>query len=585
MRIFLAILLATQQVFALTTNNKVAAFNRTEGAVVYENYALNQSFDKNLNGVTAFGGTPSIVTTTGVKLIGAGSLQWATAANTDILQIRSKPLPIGTNGLNCQSSFIYATPSGGVVTTQEFTAYVANSSGTNISGTTNLPATFNIAGTQTSKTVTLYYPCPYNAGTPANSYVDVVVKHTASNSTSIIIDEMMIQQANSLGAGVPNNTYSAVVAGTASPSTVSAVTPSGSAWITSCTRSATGRWACPISGFNLKPNCNLTKVTASGSTGPWIPQYDYAGSTNTSLVFFANDSTNTAVNTNFIVNCQRAEADFIQPAITPNQWNYGPTAYTPTFGAGFGTPTNVSLFHWRTGKFLNVSGAFTSGTTSAAIGSISLPNGLTIDASALGINNTTSNPGQEVGRFNYPAVDGFGNIVTAPATSTSVVYFATNNGNGTRLTPTSSVSSNALTSTTVTSIFFRVPIAGWTENQNAPQLLGSSTTNFNGAHREVFGSFYGANNTSTCSSGTCTMFNSTGDVVATRTATGNYDLTITPPFNSVPSCTCSRSSLSGSAIECGQNLAGSTASVAKISTQAGSTYTDAQVNFRCWAPR
>lgn len=479
MRILLSILLIISPILGhaqLSTNNKVAAFNRTEGAVVYENYALNQSFDKNLVGVsTPTGGTASIVTTSGVKLFGKGSLQFAVTSTGQLTAIRSKPFPIGLNGQTCQTKFTYATPYGGAVTQREFSYFVTNSSGTKISATATLPATFDIAGTQQSKTAVVFYPCPYNSVTPANSWVELTIEHIGSASTSIIIDEKFDMVANDIGAGVPNNVFSAKV------SSAGVVSDENEDFISGNCAVASGTQTCTfVSGkFNIAPNCTYS-INASGVSG----LASNATTSTTSLAFTSfGSSTGTPNAASFNIVCTRAGTDFIQPAITPNQWNYGPTAYTPTFGAGFGTPTNVSLFHWRTGKFLNVSGAFTSGTTSAAIGSISLPNGLTIDASALGINNTTSNPGQEVGRFNYPAVDGFGNIVTAPATSTSVVYFATNNGTGTRLTPTSSVSSNALPSTTVTSIFFRVPIAGWTENQNAPQLLGSLTSNANSALR------------------------------------------------------------------------------------------------------
>lgn len=57
------------------------------------------------------------------------------------------------------------------------------------------------------------------------------------------------------------------------------------------------------------------------------------------------------------------------------------TAYTPTFSAGFGTVSSISVF-WKTvGDSLFIRGTATAGTTTGAAGSISLPSGKSIDSS------------------------------------------------------------------------------------------------------------------------------------------------------------------------------------------------------------
>jgi len=57
----------------------------------------------------------------------------------------------------------------------------------------------------------------------------------------------------------------------------------------------------------------------------------------------------------------------------PSQW----TAYTPTFGAGFGT-VSVQEFYWRRdGDSILIRGSWTNGTVSASVGTVSLPSGLT----------------------------------------------------------------------------------------------------------------------------------------------------------------------------------------------------------------
>jgi len=62
------------------------------------------------------------------------------------------------------------------------------------------------------------------------------------------------------------------------------------------------------------------------------------------------------------------------------------TAYTPTFGAGFGTPTNVTCFYRRIGDNIQIFGSFTVGTTTTAAGTITLPSGLSAIAGLSSLN-------------------------------------------------------------------------------------------------------------------------------------------------------------------------------------------------------
>lgn len=55
-----------------------------------------------------------------------------------------------------------------------------------------------------------------------------------------------------------------------------------------------------------------------------------------------------------------------------------PVSYTPSWGAGLGTPTNVEIWYQRRGNFLRVYGRFSTGTTAASAATMSLPSGLTI---------------------------------------------------------------------------------------------------------------------------------------------------------------------------------------------------------------
>lgn len=139
------------------------------------------------------------------------------------------------------------------------------------------------------------------------------------------------------------------------------------------------------------------------------------------------------------------------------------TSYTPTFGAGWGTPSNVSFKYRRIGGELEVMGFFTMGTVSAAVGSFSLPSDLVIDSARVTRSNTTAASGQLIGHLLSNQNIGVGGIVTATGTSTTLVYasFAYDT-NPNKLIPISAVN-GAWVSSTDTSIYFKVPIAGWND--------------------------------------------------------------------------------------------------------------------------
>lgn len=205
-----------------------------------------------------------------------------------------------------------------------------------------------------------------------------------------------------------------------------------------------------------------------------------------------------------------------QQAVRIDQSNYGPTAYTPTLGAGFGTATNISFFQERKGSWLHVYGTFTVGTTAASASTISLPGTLTLDSTRLPISNTSANPGPMVGNWEQSeaVANTRGVIVTATGTSTTLVYFGNSETSASSaITPGNG---NAITaSSVVMTVDFLVPILGWTENQSAPLLVGSVTSLSTGMLRiesaKILGASTGAvtNASSNWISGTCSLSAST----------------------------------------------------------------------------
>jgi hypothetical protein len=137
-------------------------------------------------------------------------------------------------------------------------------------------------------------------------------------------------------------------------------------------------------------------------------------------------------------------------------------SYTPTISAGFGSVTGVSFFYKRNGKMLDVSGSFVTGTCTAALGTFTLPSGLTIDSAALPLANTSAGDGPIVGTLTTVGANQHTPIVTATSTSTLLVYMGNNFTNSASLVPTNP--SVNLSNNADTVVEFSVPISGWSSD-------------------------------------------------------------------------------------------------------------------------
>jgi len=141
-------------------------------------------------------------------------------------------------------------------------------------------------------------------------------------------------------------------------------------------------------------------------------------------------------------------------------------SYTPAL-TGFGTvsaPASNYCKYRRIGGDLAVECFFTSGTSTAVLASIALPTGLTLDTSRIVASNTTSGGGQSFGTMAQTTSGALNQIVSAVGTSTSLLYFGnslTNSGSSVLVPQNGSATVN---SSSNMSMFFLVPITGWSVN-------------------------------------------------------------------------------------------------------------------------
>lgn len=187
-------------------------------------------------------------------------------------------------------------------------------------------------------------------------------------------------------------------------------------------------------------------------------------------------------------------------SVSPNTYNWGAAvmewvAYTPTISAGFGTTTNSTFFYRRVGGSLEVQGSFTTGTPAASIATVTLPTGLALDTSKIGLANTTSGNAPIWGQWEASGAANLGPMVTATGTSSSLLYFAAASGVN-QLTPQNGT--GIVGTTAVVALYFEVPILGW----GVSQVLSSDTDT-----RVVAASYY-ASTTGTVSSAAPINFDS-----------------------------------------------------------------------------
>lgn len=210
---------------------------------------------------------------------------------------------------------------------------------------------------------------------------------------------------------------------------------------------------------------NCAKVDTSNTWGLYKVPFILGGTNNGIAIVSLNPATAASFDTSGLVYIDDA---FVGPQdLKQDVNNVGPwTAYTPTF-TGVGTVSNSSGKWRQAGESIEVEVSCTTGTSTAALASITLPNSYTIDSSKVNIVNTTANPGVSVGKYNtsQPTAGMMGDIVLAPSTSTSLVYFGDRDGNAaSHLTPSNG--SASISSSAVLSVSFKVPIT---------QFAGSSS--------------------------------------------------------------------------------------------------------------
>jgi hypothetical protein len=230
--------------------------------------------------------------------------------------------------------------------------------------------------------------------------------------------------------------------------------------------------------YDVTNSALITPTQYAIPQGAGTFQASWAATTSTSYRIIFHCAASNVTTTNWTMGLDNIQVAPKNVVIGPgiSDWQ----GYTPTFSAGFGTPTNVSFFWRRVGDSISVQGTLTTGTVAASLGSISLPSNVTIGT--VSITNTTSNAGPQVGSYVQTSSQSAGSLVTATGSSNNVVYiagfWANSSGGTTLLIPQNCTT--ILSGNQILSVIFTVPVANWSSNitfaNNQTEWVFNTTT-------------------------------------------------------------------------------------------------------------
>lgn len=334
---------------------------------------------------------------------------------------------------------------------------------------------------------------------PSSGSVGVSVVTTSSTTGTYYIDAGYVGNARNIGAGVPNNTFSAKV------SSAGVVSDENEDFLNGNCSTSSGTMTCNFSTskFALAPNCAVSAYIASANRALTITSISTS-----QLVFVGYGLLGTvaAADTGATIVCSRAGTDFIQPTIMPNSWDKDWSSFTPTL-TGVGTPSIEGCFYRKNNDSMDLKCTFVTGTVAASAFSITIPNSLQVDSSK---NPSSTNASSHGLAYNTTDSSGYPSSAAGPF----VVFSDTSvNANLLYISKVSSVgnfskangSDIASTTQRIRIEAYGIPIVGWATSQNAPLLVGSVTSNATSAVRTESARIYGGGTNSACTTSPCSV--------------------------------------------------------------------------------
>jgi hypothetical protein len=217
----------------------------------------------------------------------------------------------------------------------------------------------------TSATASLTF-VTVSSGQLAGTYSGSLVSSGATTAGDMLISQAYTIDLEDQAKVMTGKFYYKAFSGSSNCNFSGTSSNSFAVWIYDVTNAA---WIQPAGVYGMTQGSGVGYCTFTWQTPSNMSQFQVA-------IFFANATSGAATIyvDDFTVGPQTAPLGAIV-----TDW----TAYTPTVGAGYGTPTLKDFYWARQGDSLLIKGDMTIGTVSGATGTISLPTGLTIDPTKL----------------------------------------------------------------------------------------------------------------------------------------------------------------------------------------------------------
>ncbi len=628
--LFLLITLISFTATAQSTVTSVEA-EVTHGQKGYRNYVTNPTCKRNVAAITASDAVAVKNTTT--ALDGISDCKWNPTATAQTLTWAVKSFSKGIVGGNCEARINYLGDASLVKSyvkqgstkvtaadvqltnsgTNSATASLSYPCGDNSSATT---VVLESTGDAANNQYAIYAGENTNVGTVAQAIVagesyfsgmtSMIDAFTASTTVPVnyataadIPGPTVLFSTLGTWATTDNNTYMQTI--TNLPPGVYEAEFTGNYY----EASGSGNCSHGVSDGTTAGGWHYPTVTGAGSAGPMTFKNTFVYTTAQATVSFrpqvlacGSSSVNwypgsTVSRVMFRLKYSPSQS---QQAVRMDQSNFdwvdgGVTSITATTSNPT-KPSGIAIdkyWYRRRGSVLDVRVEFAAtNTTSAAAGSGDylfnvIPSGLAIDTTKLTAYATVEGSGQfsnrnAVGSGSMGSATNSGAVTVSVYNSTSVRLLAIYDANG------GAVSSGLfhLAETPHYTFYFSVPIVGWTENQNAPLLVGGVTNSSSGLTRVEAATI--ANN------GTATA-TQVGDWITsvTRNSAGHVTMVIKSGiFSATPVCVCNALNNTGvSAYHCAiaSDVTKSNVLYGFETINGSTVLTDREFNVTCVGPR
>lgn len=471
------------------------------------NFVKNPGAEKNVLYTT---NSAAIVTrTTSTPIMGAASYLIDATSSGQTVKFDTGTLDNNVKGQNCEARFTFT----GDATL--YKAYVEQ-------GSTKITTDLTLTNESNARDVSIKFAC---GDLSSNSHL--VIESTSSSSAAIKVDDVYLGKILGPVYVQPTQNYSAKVSSSGTVSDENQDFISGN-----CSVANTSEFTCTwnASQFGTSPTCTATGLDTS-TAAPIVKVFTQATTTSVVIKTYNNSATATAYA--FNLSCQRGAGDFVPPVLTPDQTDIG--WHTDTCTSSWTANTTTTCIWRRLGENMEIQfqNTLTGAPTATAL-TFTLPGSRTIDTAKL-INTTAGKKVtgwgncEDTGTRQYDCFPMYNS-----STSISVFNLSTSTNAVNATNPFTFGNTDRVEVTAI------VPITGWAVSQNAPQLMGSVTTDSMTPYRfSIIETQYCGTN------GTCpTPLKKTDDVTSiTRLSTGTFDIAFAASaYSSKPICSYSSNS-------------------------------------------